>query len=135
MGICGGLLILASIILFAMQSQSIIAVTLFTLGAIVGLVLLIKFAIWRIRTAKPGYSIYSNANQEGYVASSYDASAIGKKGIVDTDLKPGGHIIVDGRRLQAISRTGYITKGTEIVVIGGQEEALIVKPCKKDILS
>lgn len=135
MGICGGAMILASIILFAVQSQSLVATVLFAIGSVIGLIVLIKFALWRIRTAKPGYSIYSNADQEGFVASHYDSSAIGKRGVVDTDLKPGGHIIVDGKRLQAISQSGYITKGTEIIVIGGQEESLIVKLCKKDNLS
>ncbi len=131
MGIFGGLLIFASIVIFAIQSQSVIFSFLFGIGAIVCLVLLIKFALWRIRTSTSIFSIYSNADQEGYVASHYDASAVGKKGIVDTDLKPGGHIIVDGKRMLAISQSGYIAKGSEVIVIGGQEESLIVK-LKKD---
>lgn len=132
MGICGGLMIFASIILFAMQSQSPAAIGFFIIGAIICLGLLVKFALWRIRTAKSGFSIYSNADQEGFVASHFDKTAIGKKGIVDTDLKPGGHVIVDGKRMQALSQSGYITKGDEVIVIGGQEESLIVKLSKKE---
>lgn len=136
MGICGGIIVFVSIILFAIQSESAIALGFFIIGAIVCLVLLVKFALWRIRTAKPGgFSIYSGADQEGYVASHFDASAIGKKGIVDTDLKPGGHIIVDGKRMLALSRSGYVSKGNEVIVIGGQEESLIVKLSKKETTS
>lgn len=135
MGIAGGLLVFSSMILFAMHSQSPLAITLYVIGTLVCLGFLIKFAIWRIRTAKPDYSIYSDKDQEGYQASHFDASAIGKKAIVVTDLKPGGHIMVEGKTMQAISQSGYITKGSEVLVVGGQEESLIVKQIKKDVPS
>lgn len=127
MGIAGGGFILASLILFAMQTSSPLAITVFVVGICLGLVLLVKFAIWRIRTAKPQRSIYSNASQDGYQAVSYDASAIGKEGIVLTDLKPGGFILVEGKQQPAISKEGYLSKGTKIKVIGGEESNLIVR--------
>lgn len=132
MGISGGFLIFLSIIFFAMQSQSIFEIILYIVGTVVLLGFLIKFALWRIKNTKPQYSIYSSDDQEGYQASEFDSSAIGKKGIVVTDLKPGGHILVEGKRLQAISQSGYITKGSEVIVVGGQEDSLIVKTSKKD---
>jgi len=127
MGISGGIFILISLVLFAAQTDSPLAVSLYIIGIIVALVLLIKFAIWRIRTAKPQRSIYSDDAQVGYQAVSYDTSAIGKKGIVFTDLKPGGFIIVDGKQLPAISKEGYLSKGTKVRVLGGEESNLIVK--------
>lgn len=135
MGVAGGVLVFASIILFAIQNQSPIAIFLYVIGTFVCLGFLIKFALWRIRTAKPEYSIYSDNAQDGYQASHFDASAIGKKGTVVTDLKPGGHIMVEGKTMQAISQSGYITKGSEVIVVGGQEESLIVKQLKKEIPS
>lgn len=128
MGICGGLMVFISIVLFALQSQSVLLTLFYIICVIVCLGFLFKFALWRIRTAKPGRSIFSDSSQEGFVASHFDTLAIGKKGIADTDLKPSGHIIVDGKRLQAISQSGYIIKGSEVIVIGGQEASLIVKP-------
>lgn len=135
MGVAGGLLVFSSMILFAMHSQSPIAIAFYVIGTFVALAFLVKFALWRIRTAKPDFSIYSDKNQAGYQASHFDASAIGKKGIVVTDLKPGGHIMVEGKTMQAISQSGYITKGSEVLVVGGQEESLIVKQIKKEIPS
>lgn len=131
MGVMGGIAILASILLFA-QTHSLGAVILFILAAIVCIVFLIRFALWRIVKAKPGQSIYLHEDQEGYVASSYDASAIGKAGTVLSDLKPGGYILVDGKQHQAISIAGYIPRGEKVVVISGQEESLIVKSIKKE---
>lgn len=132
MGIAGGILVITSIVLFAKQTSSILLVLLYILGTIIAIALLVKFALWKIKSAKPSRSIYLKSDQAGFQASSYDESAIGKKGVVLTDLKPGGHILIEGKRLQALSQGGYITKGTEVIVVGGQEESLIVKQIKKD---
>jgi membrane-bound ClpP family serine protease len=130
-GTIGGALVITSIVLFAMQATSPLLVVLYIIGVIIAIIYLIKFALWRIRTATPNRSIYLNSDQTGYQASNFDSSVIGKIGIVVTDLKPGGHILVDGKRLQAISQSGYLTKGTEVIVLSGQEESLIVKQIKK----
>lgn len=127
MGIAGGIFILASLVLFAMQAESPLAIAIFVVGTCIAMVFLVKFAIWRIRTAKPHRSIYSNSAQNGYQAVSYDASAIGKEGIVLTDLKPGGFIIVEGKQHPALSREGYLSKGMKVRVIGGEESNLIVR--------
>lgn len=132
LGTLGVISILVGIFLFASQSTSLIAIVLFIVGVAVAVGLLIQFAIWRIKNAKPQYSIYSNDNQEGYQASSYDKTAIGKNGIVIADLKPGGYVLVDGKQQSAISITGYVAKGESVVVIGGQEQSLMVKEIKKE---
>lgn len=131
MGVLGGIALLASIILLA-QTQSWWVVLLFSLVVIISVIFLVRFALWRIVHAKPGSSIYLHQDQEGYQASSYDADAIGKIGIVMSDLKPGGYIIIDGKQHQAISLTGYTTKGEKVLVVSGQEESLIVKSITKE---
>ena len=62
--------------------------------------------------------------------SKFEKHAIGKIGIVLTDLKPGGFILIEGKQHQAISQSGYITKGEEVIVVSGQEESLLVKKVK-----
>ena len=130
LGTVGGVLILLSLILFASQTDSALAVILYTVATAVGLGFLIKYALWKIRHTRPDYSIYSSDAQNGYQASEYDHSAIGKTGIVQSDLKPGGYILIDGVQHQALSQAGYLVKGSEVIVIGGQEESLIVKQRK-----
>lgn len=131
MGIAGGVLIAISIYVYTAQAESVWAIVLYLFVTAVSIGAVIKFAIWSITTAKPEHSIYSNASQEGYIASHFDSSAIGKTGTVLSDLKPGGYIRIDGKQHQAISQTGYIPKGSEVLVTGGQEESLIVKLVKK----
>lgn len=127
MGIAGGVLIATSVFLFAAQIDTAWAVILYVIAIVIALSYLVKFALWRIRTAKPGMSIYSDDDQQGYVASCFDHSAVGKKGVVLSDLKPGGYILIDGVQHQALSESGYITKGSPVIVVAGQEESLIVK--------
>jgi membrane-bound serine protease (ClpP class) len=127
MGTIGSIAILIGIFLFASQSSSLLATVLFVLGTAVSVGLLIRFALWRIVHAKSSHSIYSDKDQEGYQASSYDQSLIGKSGSVFADLKPGGFISIEGKQHPAISVSGYLAKGDRVTVIGGQEQSLIVK--------
>jgi membrane-bound serine protease (ClpP class) len=135
LGITGSVFVVISIFLFASQTTSGLWVLVYIIAIIIALAYLIRLALWKIRHSKSKYSIYLDSDQEGYVASSFDTSAIGKTGIVLSDLKPGGYILIDGVQHQALSQSGYITKGSEIEVISGQEESLIVKRIKKELSS
>lgn len=131
MGILGGVSILGGILLFASQTDSAVPILLFVVGTSAAVVLLIRFAMWRIVHSKSPYSIYSNHDQAGFQASSYDHTAIGKTGTVLADLKPGGFILVEGVQHPAISVSGYIPKGEQVTIIDGQEQSLIVKRKKE----
>jgi membrane-bound ClpP family serine protease len=127
LGVIGGLLILSSIIMFASQSTSLWAVSLFTIGTLAAVGLVMAFALWRIKQSKSKSSFYSDQSQEGFQASVFDQTTIGKTGVVISDLKPGGYISIEGKQHQAISISGYIPKGEKVEVLSGQEESLIVK--------
>jgi membrane-bound ClpP family serine protease len=132
LGVIGGALLFFSVILFARDSASPTAILLFVMAVFAGLAATVRIVLKRIISAKPEYSICSDDDQEGFQASSYDVDAIGKVGVVLSDLKPGGYILIDGVRHQALSTSTYISMGESVVVISGQEESLIVKPIKKE---
>lgn len=127
MGVTGGLLIIASLFLFIIQFNSPLLSLLYFVCVAASVVLLIKYALWRIPRTKSDRGIYSAHDQEGYQASGFDASAIGKTGVVLSDLKPGGYIEVESKQHQAISESGYLQKGEEVVVLRGEGESLIVR--------
>jgi membrane-bound serine protease (ClpP class) len=132
MGAVGGILLLVAIGVYAVESDGLLSIVAFTVGAGVGLAVVIRFALWRIRRAAPEHSVFLHSHQEGFVAASYDESLLEKEGSAATDLKPSGYIKVDGRRYQALSLSGYVKQGTEILVAGGKGAFLTVKPKKKD---
>lgn len=125
LGIIGGIMIFWSYYAMLTSGAGGVETLLFILGTLAILVLLIKYALWKIPRDKDG--IYLAGDQEGYRSSSFDKTAIGKEGIAETDLKPGGFIEVEGNRHAAISLTGYIEKGNKIKVISGEGESLMVK--------
>lgn len=131
MGVIGGILVFLSVIIFASNSPSVLVTIVYFCAVATSVSLLIRFAIWHIRRAKSDYSIYSDKDQEGYVASGFDKRAIGKRGIVLSDLKPGGYILIEGKQHQAISISGYIVKGSAVEVLAGEGESLIVKSIKE----
>lgn len=135
MGISGGCFIIISIILFIYQSGSAAESLLFIAAAFGGLAVVVKFALWQIRSTKKAQSLYLDSDQEGYQASSIDQSVIGKGGIALTDLKPGGYILIEGKKYQAISVSGYLSKNSEVIVISGQEDSLNVKRHTKETSS
>jgi len=131
MGAAGGVFIIVSIVFFVVQAQSLLAVILYLLATLFFVGVLMRFALWRLRKGNLK-GIYLNSAQEGYFASEYAKDLIGKEGKAFSDLKPSGHILVEGKRYQAVSKVGYVTKGTEIVVVGGEGGHLIVKKITKE---
>ena len=57
LGILGGLFVFASLLIYASQSASPLATLSFSFAVIASVVLIIRFALWRIRTARPENSI------------------------------------------------------------------------------
>lgn len=130
LGALGAIFIVSSYVVLIYQGTTPLEFGLFFLGSMLAIYGLIRFALWRIPRAKPGRSIYLKGDQEGYVASHFDKNAIGKEGVVLTDLKPGGYILIDGVQHQAISIEGYVSKGRKITVLSGEGESLLVKEVK-----
>lgn len=122
LGAVGILFLISSLIMVGMSPLSLtyFFVFLVVLGALV--VFTLKLGLNRTKKV-----ISLRSDQEGFVASSFEHTLIGKRGIVLSDLKPSGHIQIDNTPYQAISESLYIVKGTSIVVVGGRGSYLIVK--------
>ena len=126
----GGLLMIAGFVLFAQENKGPLWITTYILGEILLTFLVIKMALWRIKASKSKNTFYSNQDQEGFRASSYDETLIGKQGTSLSSLKPAGHIQIDGKHYQAVSQSRFIAKGVSIEVVRGEGSRLIVKSLK-----
>lgn len=127
MAIAGGILLVGSTILFAIKSPGFLSISIYFIVMIALLVLVCKLALWRIKNAHPERSIYLSKDQEGYTASSFDQTLIGKEGVSLSDLRPSGHVLINGSQYQAVSESDYISKDAKVIVIGGKGAYLIVK--------
>jgi len=131
MGTAGALFVITSIIVFAFSGYSAFLTLMFAVGAIAGLIVVIRFSLARVKKSSPESGLYENNDQAGFYASTYDREAVGEEGRALSDLKPSGHIVVHNKRYQAVSERGYINKDANIVVVGGRGGYLIVKHKEK----
>jgi membrane-bound serine protease (ClpP class) len=115
MGILGSLFILLSFFLYGSESDSFLKTLFFVIFGLSLLVLVIKGTLNYLKNSRSDGGVTLYADQEGFVASSYDKNQIGKQATVLTDLKPGGRIVIEGKSYQALS------------MIRGEGESLIVK--------
>ncbi len=127
MGVLGILFVLVSFFYYASQSSSVLATSIFVLFGILSLVTVVRLTLKYLMNSKDEKGFALHTDQEGYMASVFDKEQIGKEGVVLTDLKPGGRIVIEGKTHQAISVGGYIPAGDKILVIRGEGINLIVK--------
>jgi membrane-bound ClpP family serine protease len=128
MGIIGGLLLVGSIFLLIFSAKpSSMVLTAYIFALLFLIFLTVKLALKTVKRKSEKNSFYLDKNQEGYVASIHQKELYGKIGVAASDLKPSGHIFIDGGYYQAISKSGYIRKDDKVEVEGGEGARLIVK--------
>lgn len=66
---------------------------------------------------------------KGYFAGEDPANmpAAGKTGVVFADLRPSGKVVIDGQIWEAMSLSAFVEKGKDIIVVGSEGSALVVK--------
>jgi membrane-bound ClpP family serine protease len=127
LGVAGGVLLIGAIVVFALFSPHPLLSLGFGIGCFLLLLLLVKFALQRIRHSRPESSIYLGTDQEGTKGAEFSTEMVGRDGVAATNLRPSGHIIIAEKRYQAVAQMGFISKGERVKVIGGEGGHLIVK--------
>lgn len=116
LGTIGGLAMLGGIVLSFIEFGPTggVATTLVSL-AVLGIVIYIELRVLpntRLGKRMFLHSAVSAATQPPLA----DASIVGKSGEAATVLAPSGFVVVEGRRLEAFSQSGYIEAGTVVRV-------------------
>lgn len=68
---------------------------------------------------------------DGYIATSYKESLVGKAGIAVTILRPSGRIEIEEEIYDAYTRGEYIERGEEVMVVSQEGSSLKVRSIKK----
>jgi membrane-bound ClpP family serine protease len=129
LAVLGTLTLLVSLGMFFAQYPAFYGI-IYMVAILLAVAITCKFALWRIKRSSNKGNFYHGEDQEGYMASSFDHALVGQDGTVSTELKPAGHIIVEGKLYQALSETGFISKGATVQIIGGKGSHLIVRQRK-----
>jgi membrane-bound serine protease (ClpP class) len=128
MGLFGGVLIASGAVLFLLEGAGFLWSFAYILLSVGMAIFTCRLALRHIKKRRGSY--YLTDDQEGYVGVEFDKTLIGRSGEVATDLRPSGHISIEGNRYQAVAEMGYITKGSAVDIIGGRSGHLIVRKRK-----
>lgn len=93
---------------------------LIIVGEFAGVVVSIMLGIYILSSTRAGKHLVLQESQQaksGWVASDSDMSLVGKEGKVFTALRPAGSIIIDKKRIDAVSDGSFIEEGATIRVI------------------
>ena len=124
-GTVGVILVIASCVLgVARDPASAVILIPAELAGIVVMVGLGMFLMARTRVAK---GLILQSNQAGYSAHDTDASLIGVEGKVHTALRPAGTILVNGRRIDAVSDGSFIEENARVRVIEVHGSRVVVE--------
>ena len=123
--VCAVILMLLGSFLFIWQASDLWMDALY-----VGILLFLSFfacllALKNIKKSKNSFCLHKD--QQGYVSASFDEDLTRKKGVVSTELKPSGHVRIEGKVYQAISQGDFIVQGIEVEVVSMKGSHLIVK--------
>ena len=124
-GVIGSMLIVGSCALgISANPEAAIIIIPAELGGVVVTVALGMYVLSRTRVAK---GLILESNQAGYSAHDTDASLLGVEGTVHTALRPAGTILVNGRRIDAVSDGSFIEENARVRVIEVHGSRVVVE--------
>lgn len=69
----------------------------------------------------------ATTSEQGYVSAEEHQELIGKQGIVMTELRPAGTVVIDGNPIDVVSEGIYIEKNAPVVVHSVQGNRIVVR--------
>lgn len=131
LGILAALAMLAGIVLAFVNHGS--AGGWIAIGSALGLtVLTLSIEFLLLPKTALGRKLFLHAEVKGASQAPVadTASVVGKSAVADTALAPTGYVVVDGRRYEAYSRSGFVARGESLEVVGLDTFRLIVQKTK-----
>jgi membrane-bound serine protease (ClpP class) len=125
LALCALLLALAGTSLFFWATPALWLCAVYLSVLIAAALAICLLALRMIRKSKDSFCLHED--QEGFVASSFEEDLTGKKGVVTTELKPAGHVRIEGVIYQALSQGDFIVKAAVVEVVATKGSHLVVK--------
>ncbi len=126
-GVSGIILVFISIVLISSSFYQAVFLLIGTvLGAVLAIYILYKLGYGK-RFIKSVVLNTEQKNEEGYVSGKDYEKYLGMKGIAVTPLRSSGTVLIDGKRIDAVSEAEFIDKDTEVEVIKITGNRIVVK--------
>lgn len=125
LALCAAFLALVSVITFFCQTNSLWMGAVYLLALSLSSLGIVFFALKTIKRSQNSFCLHKD--QEGFTSPSFEEDLKGRQGSVATELKPAGHVRIDGRIYQALSQKDFLEKDCPIEVVSTEGSHLIVK--------
>jgi membrane-bound ClpP family serine protease len=130
-GVFGGFLILAAIIYSTLKMgflEGLLTTIISVIASIILFFIFKKLKVWDRFILKYEQKASSLTDME-----LIESNLVGKTGITITDLKPAGFILIDNRKLDALSEGEFIPKNCNVEIISQQGKKIIVKKVEEKL--
>ncbi len=129
-GVIGTALIIVGVLGSAMTFGSSVAVPL-GFGCMIGGVVVFAFWVNFFPKSWIGKKINleaSNTKDGGYVSQAAGmVDLVGKHGTAQTDLRPAGVAMIEGRRVDVVTEGMFVDKGSNLVVASADSNRVVVR--------
>lgn len=127
LALLGALSLIGSVAFFSFQVDFLGWVFVYALAIIILSGGVCYLAIEHIKRSGKKNAFFLKRDQEGFAIEKLDEALVGKEGLVITELKPAGHIRIEGEVYQALSQGGFVERGTSVEVLSVKGSHVIVK--------
>ena len=128
------LVALVSAVYYAFTISATVGFSVLVLALVAVPTYLVVLVRWLPKTSL-GKGLFLKRAPSGAAGGTPDATGlselIGKEGVVETVLRPGGKIVLAGRRIDAQAESGVIEKGERVRVVGIHMGNAIVRGIKQ----
>ncbi|KAB2647559.1 MAG: serine protease [Verrucomicrobia bacterium] len=125
LAICGGVCFVGGCVV-VFQKYGLMDATLASVGALLLLVGTVYFELVILPKTRFGKGLIVESTSGTLATPQASNDIIGKLGEALTTLAPSGYIQIEGKRYDAFSQSGHVTKGTQVIVVGLDNFRLIV---------
>jgi membrane-bound serine protease (ClpP class) len=130
-GILGGTLVIASgvIACYTFPEYTVLIVV----GELIGVFISIVVGMFLLSKTRAGKKLILDSSQQadaGWVASESDKALIGAMGEVFTALRPAGTVLINHKRIDAVSDGSFIDRGVRVRVIEVHGSRVVVEPTR-----
>lgn len=127
LGLLGGLAVLGGVVLAFVEYGQRGGWTAFGVASVsVAGLLYFEFRVLPRTSAGRRLFLHSAVTGTSQPEIAESGSVVGREGAALTPLSPSGYVDIDGRRYEAFSRSGYVSKGSPVRVVGIDTFRLIV---------
>lgn len=125
LGVMGGLTMLGAVVL-AFRDYGVVGGAVSLAVALVAVCAAFYLELVYLPKTRLGRGLVLSGEVTGKATTPADAAFVGRTCVAATVLAPSGFVTIDGRRLEAFCRDGFVEAGTSLVVHSTDNFRLVV---------